>query len=216
MTSSAYQQSSFNRCVVRMLFVIASTIIFCSAITAQQLYGPTDNGVTAGFASGRGTNIDNVNLYNGQVSVNLPLLNISGRGGVSYSPTVTISRGFMMRPFRYWVPAGSPGSTTPPQLKVISENYMDSYDYSSFRADLGPGVIIGRKTRDHDPSISGTIPPSSSDCYTLTKLYLRLPGGEVELRDVLTNGEPHRGFGELYNRLKQWHSVDGSGITFVS
>jgi len=216
MTSSAYLQHSFNSRVVRMLFVIASTIVCCSAITAQQLYGPTDNGVTAGFASGRGINIDNVNLYNGQVSVNLPLLNISGRGGLSYSPTVTISRGFVMRPFRYWVPPGQPGTQAPPQLKVISQNYNDSYDYSSFRADLGPGVIIGRKTRDHDPNLSGTIPPSSSDCYTLTKLHLRLPGGEVELRDVLTNGEPHRGFGELYNRQKQWHSVDGSGITFIS
>src|ERR1044071_9298591 len=216
MTSSAYLQHSFNSRVARSLFVIASTMVCCSAITAQQLYGPTDNGVTAGFASGRGINIDNVNLYNGQVSVNLPLLNISGRGGLSYSPTVTISRGFVMRPFRYWVPPGQPGTQAPPQLKVISQNYNDSYDYSSFRADLGPGVIIGRKTRDHDPNLSGTIPPSSSDCYTLTKLHLRLPGGEVELRDVLTNGEPHRGFGELYNRQKQWHSVDGSGITFIS
>jgi YD repeat-containing protein len=43
-----------------------------------------------------------------------------------------------------------------------------------------------------------------------------LPGGEVELRDVLTNGEPHDGAGELYNRQKEWHSVDGSGITFIS
>ena len=215
-TSSVYLQYSFNRRLVRMLFVIASTIVFCSAITAQQLYGPTDNGVTAGFASGRGANIDNVNLYNGQVSVNLPLLTIGGRGGVSYSPTVTISRSFVMRPFRYWVPPGQPGSQAPPLLKVISENFQDSYDYSNFRADLRPGVIIGRKTRDHDPGLSGTIPPTTNSCYTLTKLYLRLPGGEIELRDVLTNGEPHNGVGELYNRQKEWHSVDGSGITFIS
>ena len=103
MTSSAYLQHSFNRYLVRMLFVIASTIIFCSVITAQELYGPTDNGVTAGFATGRGANIDNVNLYNGQVSVHLPLLTIGGRGGASYSPTVTISRGFVIRPFRYYI-----------------------------------------------------------------------------------------------------------------
>src|ERR1044072_2183112 len=171
MTSSAYLQHSFNRRLVRSLFVIAATIIFCSAITAQALYGPTDNGVTAGFASGRGADIDNVNLYNGQVSVNLPLLSISGRGGVSYSPTVTISRGFVIRPFRYWVPAGQVGSQPPPLLKVISENFQDSYDYSSFKAGFAPGVIIGRKTRDHDPSLSGTIPPSTYSCHTLTKLY---------------------------------------------
>jgi hypothetical protein len=146
----------------------------------------------------------------------LPLLNISGRGGVVYSPTVTISRGYVIRPFRYYIPPGQPGSQSPPLLKVISENFQDSYDYSNYRADLGPGVIIGRKTRDHDPALSGTIPPTSYDCHTLTKLYLRLPGGEVELRDVLTNGEPYYGGQLNFNRQRQWHSVDGSGITFIS
>jgi hypothetical protein len=216
MTSSVYLRYSFIRRLVWSLSVIASTIIFCSVITAQQLYGPTDNGVTAGFASGRGSDLDTVNLYNGQVSVNLPLLNISGRGGVVYSPTVTISRGYVIRPFRYYIPPGQPGSQSPPLLKVISENFQDSYDYSNYRADLGPGVIIGRKTRDHDPALSGTIPPTSYDCHTLTKLYLRLPGGEVELRDVLTNGEPYYGGQLNFNRQRQWHSVDGSGITFIS
>lgn len=199
---------------------LAALIAFCfsssSAAQQPQSSGPNDNGVIAGFASGRGSDIDLVNLYNGHVSLNLPLIRLGGRGTATYSPSVSISRTFVMRHYQYWVPAGSSGQWSLPTLKVISENYNDSFDYSGFQPGLGPAVLIGRKTRDHNPPISGTIPPGSENCTALTKLYLRLPGGEIELRDVGTNGEPHYDGGSTLNRGREWHSVDGSGISFLS
>ncbi len=204
----------------KTLFQTAFILLFCTTVVAQQTQssGVTDNGVTAAFSSTYSggypvTGIDTVNLYNGHVSLNLPLGRIGARGSVGYEPAISISRTFLLRPYQYWSPAGSSGVWYPPKFKVISERYNDGFNYSNFQPGLLPAVIIGRRTRDANPSVSGTITPY---CNALTKLYLRMAGGEIELRDVGTNGEPHNDDQGQFNRGREWHTVDGSGMLFVS
>jgi RHS repeat-associated protein len=201
----------------------ATFLLFSAMVVAQQQisHGPTDNGVTTAFSSTYAggypvSGIDTVNLYNGRVSLNLPLGKIGARGSVGYSPAISISRTFVLRTYQTWTLAGSQVTFSDPKYKVISEGYMDSYDYSNFQPGLLPAVIIGRRTRDTSPNPAPGAPAQS--CFTLTKLYLRLAGAEIELRDATGyNGEPHYNAPTaVFNRGKEWHSVDGAGILFVS
>jgi RHS repeat-associated protein len=196
-------------------------LLNATVVAQQQSSGPTDNGVTAGFSSTYSggypvTGIDTINLYNGRVSLNLPLGKIGARGSVGYEPAISISRTWLLRSYQYWNPAGTTGTWSQPQFKVISERYNDSYDYSNFQPGLLPAVIIGRRTRDSNPSASGTIPPTFAHCNALTKLYLRMAGGEVELRDLVISGEPHNDDNGQFNRGREFHAVDGSGMLFIS
>ena len=223
-TSAASDKAHSTPLVSFVIFSFVMAAVLCllpvGAAAQTQSGGPTDHGVTAGFASAhRGAYPigvdDTVNYYSGRVSLNLPLGNISGRGGVGYQPTVSISRTFVMRHYQYWAPAGTGGTSwSQPIFKFISEGYNDSYDYSNVQAGLGPGVMIGRKMRDHNPNLSQGNP---TDCTALTKLFLRISGGEVEFRDAGTNGNPNHddGFHPL-NRGRVWRTVDGSAMTFVS
>jgi hypothetical protein len=210
----------------RRLFGVAGLIfIICSSASAQQQrsWGPTDNGIKAAFSSQYAggypiTGIDTVNLYNGHVSLSLPLGYIGARGGVGYSPTLSISRTFVLRTYQTFSLAGQQVTYYDPKYKLISENYNDSYNFSNFQPGLLPALLIGRRTRDSNPDPGFTIPSQAAGCQTLTKLYLRLAGAEIELRDATGwNGEPHSNTAtEVFNRGKEWHSVDGTGMFFLS
>ena len=201
-----------------LLWITAIVVLMWPALVSaqtQQSSGPTDNGKKSGFLAGFPLNgLDSVNLYNGRVSFTLPIATIGARGGASYQPTVSISRTFVMRSFKNWSFAGS--HWMEPVYRTISEGYSDSMDFSNFRAGLLPAVIIGRRTRDNHPSPE--IPFLGNPCRTLTKLHVRMAGREIELRDVMTNGEPHfDDTGTLsFNRGHQFHAVDGSGTLFIS
>jgi len=137
----------------------AAIFLLCTSVLGQQQvsHGPTDNGINPAFSSTYAggypvAGIDTVNLYNGHVSLNLPLGKIGARGSVGYSPTLSITRSFELRTYQTWTLAGSQVSYSDPKYKLISEGYMDSYNYSNFQPGLLPAVLIGRRTRDHNPS----------------------------------------------------------------
>ena len=178
-----------------------------AAAQQQQSWSPVDNGRTAAFVMASATSNDEINLYNGRVSLRIPIGTIGGRGQASYQPTVSISRTFVVRRTNDWM-NGSIWSN--PIYQIIAENYQDSYDYSNFQPGLLPAVMFGRKLRNANPGFSGSAPP----CSKVTKIFLRLPGSQIELRDNLTGGEPDSSF--MKNRGRDWHSVDGSGIFFKS
>lgn len=183
------------------------------ALGQQVSWSPTDNGKSAAFVLPSAWGTDEVNLYNGRVALNVPLGTIGGRGGAAYQPSVSISRTFVMRGTQDTIPMSVFWWTQPPKYMVISESYMDSFDHSNFQPGLLPAVMIVRRTRDQHP---GTF-SSGTNCQTLTKVYLRLPGKEIELRDVATNGEPDHDDGlSPFNRGRAWHSVDGSNTYFLS
>jgi RHS repeat-associated protein len=203
------EKSSLKSITFQLL--ILTTVLLSFFITApaqQQSWSPVDNGRTAAFVLPSATGNDEINLYNGRVSLNIPLGTIGGRGSASYEPTITISRTFVIRRVNDWM-MGS-GQWSPPTLQLISERYQDSYDYSNFQPHLFPAVLFGRKLRDRNPGFGG-----STGCSALTKLYLRLPGMEIELRDLRTGGEPDYQAAPL-NRLRDWHSVDGNAVLFRS
>ena len=203
-------QTSFARTVtLRTISSTAALLLFFITVAAQQQqsWSPVDNGRTAAFVMSSATSNDEINLYNGRVSLKIPIGTIGARGQAAYQPTVSISRTFVVRRVNDWM-NGSSWST--PTYQIIAENYQDSYDFSNFQPGLLPAVMFGRKTRNANPGFSGSAPP----CSKVTKLLLRLPGTQIELRDNLTGGEPDSSF--MKNRGRDWHSVDGSGIFFKS
>lgn len=206
-----YQKDSTKRVTCRLVIVIAALLLLFTTASGQfsQSWSPTDNGKNAAFVLSGVSGTDEVNLYNGRVSLKVPLGTIGARGRASYQPTVSISRTFVLRKVQDWLNGGWGTST----LQLISENYQDSYDYSNFQPGLLPAVLFGRKTRDQNPGFGGTAPP----CGALTKIYMRTPGGQIELRDLWTGGEPNsdQSLAPL-NRRRDWHTVDGSAIYFRS
>lgn len=196
-----------------MAITIIALLSLYTTVTAQfsqQSWSPTDNGKTAAFVLSSVSGTDEVNLYNGRVSLRIPLGTIGARGRASYQPTVSISRTFTLRRVQDWLTGSGQWSSS--TLQLISERYQDSYDYSNFQPGLLPAVLFGRKTRDQNPG-TGLAP----SCGALTKIYVRTAGGQVELRDLWTGGEPNsdQSIAPL-NRRRDWHSVDGSTIFFRS
>ncbi|HSL52763.1 MAG TPA: RHS repeat-associated core domain-containing protein [Pyrinomonadaceae bacterium] len=196
--------------MLRTIISTAALLFFFITVAAQQQqsWSPVDNGRTAAYVMSSATAMNEINLYNGRVSLKIPIGTIGGRGQASYQPTVSISRTFVLRRVNDWM-QGS-GQWSAPILQLIAENYQDSYDFSNFQPGLLPAVMFGRKTRNANPGFSGSVPP----CSKVTKLFVRLPGSQVELRDNLTGGEPDSSF--MKNRGRDWHSVDGSGMFFKS
>lgn len=195
--------------MLRTIISTAALFFFFITVTAQQQqsWSPVDNGRTAAFVMSSATAMDEINLYNGRVSLKIPIGTIGARGQVSYQPTVSISRSFVVRRVNDWMQGGFWSN---PTYQIIAENYQDSYDYSNFQPGLLPAVMFGRKTRNANPGFSGNVPP----CSKVTKIFVRLPGSQIELRDNLTGGEPDSSF--MKNRGRDWHSVDGSGMFFKS
>src|SRR6185369_14725001 len=203
------ETTSIKHIALRLFISTAAVLAFVLTGNAQQQqsWSPVDNGRTAGFVMSSATAMDEINLYNGRVSLKLPLGTIGARGQVSYQPTVSISRTFVVRRVNDWM---QNSIWSNPTYQIIAENYMDSYDYSDFQPGLLPAVMFGRKTRNVNPGFEGNAPA----CSTLSKIYLRLPGSQIELRDNTTGGEPSNVF--MKNRGRDWHSVDGSGMFFKS
>src|SRR6185369_5746957 len=74
-----------------------------AAAQQQQSWSPVDNGRTAAFVMASATSNDEINLYNGRVSLRIPIGTIGGRGQASYQPTVSISRTFVVRRTNDWM-----------------------------------------------------------------------------------------------------------------
>lgn len=206
-----YEKGLLKSITSRLAIATVALLSLFTTASAQfsQSWSPTDNGKNAAFVLASASGTDEVNLYNGRVSLKIPVGTVGGRGRASYQPTLSISRTFVLRKVQDWVNGGWGTST----LQLISERYQDSYDFSDFQPWLVPAVLFGRKTRDQNPGFGGTAPP----CGALTKIYLRTPEGQQELRDLWTGGEPNsdQSLAPL-NRRRDWHTVDGSAIYFRS
>jgi len=122
------ETTSIKHIALRLFVSTAALLAFILTSNAQQQqsWSPVDNGRTAGFVMSSATAMDEINLYNGRVSLKLPLGTIGARGQVSYQPTVSISRTFVVRRVNDWM---QNSIWSNPTYQIIAENYMDSYDY---------------------------------------------------------------------------------------
>jgi RHS repeat-associated protein len=208
-------------------------VLSCAIWTAAQ--SSLDKGTPAESKPGTSTpstyapdKLETVNLANGNLSMNLPLVSIGGRGSASFTLALSYNS-------KIWStqhdkedtgvdPAGSP-------LPYV-HHYYAWYDQASMespnRFALGAGwsISLGPALKMRKVNIG---PHKCSDnrntCYTwvLTKLSLVMPdGAEVELRDQFTQGAPHwvgsaPAFSQAdRSRGRVWLSGDGSATTYVS
>lgn len=205
-----------------------------SALALAQ--GAYDSGTPAESKAGASTastyaadKIETVNLANGNLSMNVPLASVGGRGSAGFTLALSYNS-------KLWSsehervetgqdPFGSPTNYYHHYYARFDEGSMSSPNRltlgSGWSISLGPALKMRRVNIGGHPC-SGTI-NSRNTCYdwVLTKLSLVLPdGGEVELRDQYTQGAPHYvggvyGAGDRW-RGRVWQAGDGSAATFVS
>ena len=230
------------------------------------------------FAAGKSagsfslSDFDAVNLYNGNLLLNLPLLRIGGRGQTGYSMGLNInSLNWMVENesvggggTEHVCPNGGCGDryivtytntekiytilytcigfTEPCRFTTLSVTEIDStivldgtplegegavapevtyYNVSpsniqKVNPGYGPGVVRALTDRKWNRTWRGTLTPGSA----LTRIVFTAPdGSEYQLVDDQTNGQVTRGGTTAafpYNRGRNFHSIDGSAMTFIS
>lgn len=193
--------TAIKGCVLIGFLVICAVFSNIPAQTANQ-----------GFSVGSKESFDSygdVSLYDGSLNFDLPLLNIGGRGSVSYSPTLKLSAEWEIETvIDDYNPNPNPDFYYYPIYKGTNDP-----GYNNYRNPVvgyGPGVLIIK--RDY------TYSEATGSATSLTRLYFYGPGGgRMELRDVAFQGKRHAtSLGNTTNRGKRFGSNDGSAVTFIS
>lgn len=145
------------------------------------------------------SDIDTVNLYNGNLNVTIPLYHVSGRGEARFSLVLPIER-------RWYVTSGSNG----PQP-------TDTFWYAQL-PNYAPGLLVIRETGDTpiQCNFSGFVINHMQ--RTLTRMtFIAADGTETEFRDqqFTEQPQPNSCTGGL-SRGNAFVSTDGSAATFVS
>jgi RHS repeat-associated protein len=168
--------------------------------------GTNPTGISAGGIAGNFplSGFDNVNLYNGQLGVKIPLLTIGGRGEAGYT---------MMLPFRRYpwviIKGHHLGKSLEEEAPTIAGPTLA--EPSSTEEDFyGPGYLDIRTTEKY----------LGRWRFSLTRIAFLTPdGGEVELVDEITRGQPLRvqkGSSSRPFRGSVFVSTDGSNLRFVA
>ena len=219
------------RCMLTALFVL-----FAAGGASAQSSDPassttsamTPTGMSPGSPAGSYplSGFDDVNLFNGNLNIRLPLLTVGGRGSAGY--TMTLSAGT-----KKWQVRTEPGQDTDGGGGPIGDRYTPRWaQWNTLQVGYGPGVMQGRKTGvktvlrrtcDTCPIICNRTTPMYR--YTLTRLTFISPDGtEHELRDAETGGEPmpveQARCNDVSNvgawRGRRFVSANGAAMTFVS
>jgi RHS repeat-associated protein len=188
-------QHLFQHLAATMLLVL--TLAFnCAAQSATD--GSTPSGVAPGAPVGSYplSDFDRINLYNGNLNFSLPLLHISGRGGVTDVVQLKLER----------------------KWRIIRGPYSAYPVYSGWQSTpvgYGAGALEGRVA-------NGMVECDQSN-DTLLRLTFTAPDGtEYELRDQLLNGAPGVTSKDpacaLFStsRGRVFKTSDGSAATFIS
>jgi RHS repeat-associated protein len=212
-----------NKNLVAVLFLIFIGLFLAPAVARAE--SNTDGrtpaylqgGAPAGSYSLSG--FESVNLYNGNLSFNLPLYGLSGRGAVGHSISLPIEQKW--RVLQLAVP--QPGQTA-----IYTPAGVQSVNYSLY----GAGRVVGRRTGEGEQGQEETWSrlwetfisacPQTNLLYqaTLTRLtFIQQDGTEIELRDQLSGGQPAavaQCSTTPFSRGTVFVSADSSNITFIS
>jgi RHS repeat-associated protein len=195
------------------------TVSFCASLwlilggpvtRAQSDYAATPPALAPGSPAGsyRLGDIDNVNLFNGNVNVYLPLIAVNGRGGAKASVGMTWNSPARWHVVRYIDAGGSTAYYEEPDFINSGDDGLHSAMYGSYFTRSTDGAV-----NSCDP---GTPPVVQ---FTLARLHVFEPDGtEHELRDVATGGQRLTNGGcysQGPSRGRVFVSSDGSGMTYV-
>lgn len=204
------QKTKLARHVLTPVLFIFIFNISVAAQTTSATDGSTPLGLQPGSPSGSYalSGFDNVNLYNGNLSFQLSLLGVSGRGGAQMPVMLPIAGKWRVSDIA--IPQIG-GGFTHRYLPIQSWWENNERKYS-------PGTMAGRQAGFDEmqcPDGTKVFP------YSITRLTFTAPDGtEYELRDQLTGGQPgNNGLCNYSNppsRGTDFITVDGSAATFVS
>ena len=210
-----FASTLIGRITSLLLLLVALAVTSGAQSIKSATDGQTPLALEAGAPAGSYalSGFDNVNLYNGSLNFNLPLLHIGGRGSAQMTMTLPIEQKWRVLHFLY--PAIPPN-------QVPTEVFIPlGGTWSPLLPEYGPGVLVGRragKNVDCGTQVGERIG------LTLTRLtFIASDGTEYELRDQLTEGMPYRnplacsgGPPPPGGRGSVFVSADGSAMTFVS
>lgn len=191
------------------LFLCAPALLVMSSTPAlaQGGKGPTPIGAAPGAPSGsyKLSDVDSVNLFNGRVNIQIPLVNVAARGSVGGPTSLVVNS-----PARWQVHTVVQGSY------VSVQPAEDQY---------GQGVLSAQYSiRAIGAGMGGPNPCSGNDApywvNTLSRLSVISPEGtEHEMRDLANHGNWYGNascYGPRPSRGRVFVTTDGSGMTFIS
>jgi len=200
--------------VMKALCAILAMVILPVAKATAQSRTPTDGYTPTGMATGAPagsyplSGFDNINLFNGHLSIDLPLLQIGGRGGAGFQLRRPVDRG--------WQIESRIVNITGSDYEVKDANVRTSYG-RAYR----PISLIGIRTADRqETSIDcGVIQPvqtltrlkAVTDDGTEQFLIDETYQGAAQWEDLCNSGNPTGA-----NRGKVFRSRDGGSMTFIS
>lgn len=195
---------------IKILLVICILSFSVTAQTTSATDGSTPLGLQPGTPAGSYalSGFDNVNLYNGNLSFQLSLLGVSGRGGAQMPVMLPIAGKWRI------------ADVAIPQIGGgVTHRYLPLQSWwENNERKYSPGSMAGRQAgRDEIDCPDGT----KVFAYSLTRLTFTAPDGtEYELRDQLAGGQPaNNGLCNYSNppsRGTVFITADGSAATFVS
>jgi YD repeat-containing protein len=167
------------------------------------------------------SDLDNINLFNGNLSFRIPLLTIGGRGSAGYTMTLRPNENrFNWRVIHnIQQTCGQFGCT------VTGHTYYPTINWWATTANQPGytlGVLVGRKAGEDPGTPAGC--PNGTNVFrsTLTRItFSSGDGTEYELRDQLRSGQPQplpggTCGGQASLRGKVFVTGDGTSATFIS
>lgn len=196
---------------VRLLVFALGLTFFAAVTSAQQATdGATPLGLSSGSPAGSYavSDFESVNLYNGTLSFQMPLLKVAGRGGAGYPAMIRLEQKWLVNkqqngpgvPTSYWAEPNWWNNEGGGMARTYTAGGLHIRQGHSEQFDLGcNGYYIYRQT--------------------VTRLTFSAPDGtEYEMRDQQTNGKPIQQAlcGSAFNRGKVFVTSDGSAATYIS
>jgi RHS repeat-associated protein len=199
-----------TRIIYRAFFALLCCALIEISIFSQAFDGHTPSGLASGnpLGSYQVSGLDSINYYNGNLSFNLPLHQVGGRGEAGYTIALNVESHWSRR-FQPDPEGDGPG-------EWFSE--FNSWPARDYR--YTPGILLLRgMVTSHEgcPSPIGT----GQVFYTTKLTFIAGDGTETELIDTALNGRWSTSYCTWpadggFNRGTTFTSRDGSAMTFVS
>jgi RHS repeat-associated protein len=198
-------QVKLDLIVVRRLLMPILTVVFlfsgAQAQTSNITDGTTPPGIAPGAPAGSYplTEIEVLNVYNGNASLRFPLIKVGGRGAAQHTVTLPVEQRWTVDHFTDF-------------LGQLHHSPQGTWWYT-------PGGYVGGRLLAR--YASDPCPQGSELAYTLTRVTFAGPDGtEYELRDTLTDGDKRVSncdiFLPKFNRGRVFKTADGTAATFIA
>lgn len=218
--------SGFGKIRIHPLSIILAQLLLAGAVNAQISKTVTDGHVPPGVAPGNPTasypvsGIDNINLFNGNVNLSIPLAVIGGRGNAGYAMTLRVESYKWRVRENLQVQMWDPGNEFPPEY--YWETYWRAPEFNFHHsAGYTPGKLVGVWAVDTPPPTGFSCQNTIYTSQVLTRLQFYAPDGSmVELYDKKNQGNAASynfcTWSGGYNRGRVFVTADGESMTFIS